>query len=241
MNPFVQFVKDLSDRLGSGFSSLNQNDPSKVAYVRNLERQMRSIDTLDISFDELPVVVFDLETTGFYPYKGDEILSVGAVKVEGTRILEEQTFYSLVYSETAPSEEIGNLTGITGEMLAEAPPLRDVLKDFYSFVKNDALVAHHASHEKQFMNHATWLALRKNFQHRIVDTSFLTRIIHQEESLISLDECCNYYGISIEQRHHAFHDSMATAKLWVESIQEIQQLGFSNLKEVYTHLATMDK
>ncbi|MFG6150163.1 exonuclease domain-containing protein [Halobacillus sp. B23F22_1] len=236
MNPFIQFVKDLSDRLGSGFSSLNQNDPSKVAYMRNLEREMKNRDVLDIPFDELNVVVFDLETTGFYPYKGDQILSIGAVKVQGTNILEQDPFYSLVYSDTPPSKEIENLTGITQEMLLGADSLRDVLKDFYSFIKSDVLVAHHANHEKQFMNHATWLALRKNFQHRIVDTMFLTKIAHQD--LISLDECCAHYDISIERRHHALDDAKATAKLWVESIQEIKELDFTTLQEVYTYLAT---
>ncbi|WP_431801186.1 exonuclease domain-containing protein [Halobacillus andaensis] len=236
MNPFFQFVKDLSDRLGSGFSSLNQNDPSKIAYMRNLEREMKNRDVLDIPFDELNVVVFDLETTGFYPYKGDEILSIGAVKVQGTNILDEETFYSLVYSDTGPSKEVEELTGITREMLKEADSLHDVLKGFYSFIRSDVLVAHHANHEKQFMNHATWLALRKKFQHRIVDTNFLTKIAHQE--LSSLDECCAHYDISIEQRHHALDDAKATAKLWVECIREIKSLNFMNLQDVYTYLAT---
>ncbi|MFC7322545.1 exonuclease domain-containing protein [Halobacillus campisalis] len=238
MNPFSQFVKGLSDRLGNGFSSLNQNDPAKVAYVRNLERQMKNKDVLDIPFDDLNVVVFDLETTGFYPYKGDHILSIGAVKVEGTHVKEEETFYSLVYHDTGPSKEIEELTGITKEMLQSAASLRDVLKDFYSFVKGDVLVAHHANHEKQFMSHATWLALRKNFQHRIVDTSFLTKIVHQDQSMISLDDCCEYYGIGIEQRHHALYDAKATARLWVESIRDIQQKEFTKLQDVYTYLAT---
>ncbi|MCP3028572.1 exonuclease domain-containing protein [Halobacillus sp. A5] len=236
MNPFMQFVKDLSDRLGSGFSSINQNDPSKVAYMRNLEREMKNRDVLDIPFEELSVVVFDLETTGFYPYKGDQILSIGAVKVEGTTILENETFYSLVQCDTPPSQEIEELTGITQEMLVAADPLRDVLKRFYSYIRSDVLVAHHANHEKQFMNHATWLALRKNFQHRIVDTNFLTKIAHQD--LVSLDECCAHYDISIEQRHHALEDAKATAKLWVESIREIKEHNFTTLQDVYTHLAT---
>ncbi|WP_082235378.1 exonuclease domain-containing protein [Halobacillus massiliensis] len=236
MNPFVQLVKDLSGRIGSGFSSINQNDPSKVAYVRNLEREMKSQNALDVPFDELNVVVFDLETTGFFPYKGDQILSFGAVKVEGTEILREKTFYSLVSSEAEPSEEIEQLTGITKEMIMNADPLRDVLKRFYDFIKHDVLVAHHASHEKQFMDHATWLGLKKKFQHRIVDTSFLTKIAHQE--LVSLDECCEHYCIVNEQRHHALYDALATAELWVKCIHEVKELGFTNLQDVYTHLAT---
>ncbi|WP_226582756.1 exonuclease domain-containing protein [Halobacillus litoralis] len=239
MNPFVQFVKDLSGRIGNGFSSLNQNNPSNVAYVRDLERQMKDQNVLDIPFDALQVVIFDLETTGFYPYKGDEIISIGAVKVAGTEIKEAETFYSLVKNETPLSEEIVNLTGITEEMLADAPSLRDALKDFFAFIKADVLVAHHASHEKQFMNHATWLALKQKFQHRIVDTSFLTTINYPDDRLISLDECCEQYGIQIDQRHHALHDAVATAKLWVESIREIQEKNYHNLKDVYTHLATL--
>ena len=239
MNPFVQFVKDLSDRLGNGFSSINQNDQSKVAYVRNLEREMKSCDVLDIPLDELPVVVFDLETTGFYPYNGDTILSVGAVKVEGMTIRREEPFYSLINQEQDPSPEIEELTGITSEMVADAPSLRDVLKDFYSYVKGDVLVAHHASHEKQFMSHASWLALKKSFQHRIVDTAFLTRITHQEKKMVSLDECCVHYGIEIEQRHHALYDATATAELWVRSVGELKELGFDTLEDVYTYLATI--
>ncbi|MBA2176653.1 3'-5' exoribonuclease [Halobacillus locisalis] len=239
MNPFVQFVKDLSDRLGNGFSSINQNDPSKVAYVRNLEREMKSRDVLDIPLDELPVVVFDLETTGFYPYHGDSILSVGAVKVEGMTVRREESFYSLVNQEQDPSREIEELTGITGEMVADAPSLRDVLNDFYAYVKGDVLVAHHANHEKQFMSHATWLALKKSFQHRIVDTAFLTKIAHQEKKLVSLDECCAHYEIEIEQRHHALYDALATAELWVQSVAELKGLGFDTLEDVYTHLATL--
>ncbi|MCA0972500.1 3'-5' exoribonuclease [Halobacillus litoralis] len=240
MNPFIQFVKDLSDRLGSGFSSLNQNDPGKVAYVRNLEREMKSRDVMDIPLDELPVVVFDLETTGFYPYNGDTILSVGAVKVQGGEVLTDETFYSLVHHEEGLSDEIAELTGLTDEQLEEAPPLRDVLKQFYAFVKEDVLVAHHAHHEKQFMSHSTWTALRKSFQHRIVDSALLPKLAQHDIELNSLDQCCDYYGIAVEQRHHALYDAMATAELWVEGIRELREKGLVDLKDMYTQLALME-
>lgn len=239
MNPFIQFVKNLSDRLGNGYSSINHNDPGKVAYVRNLEREMKSRDVLDIPLDELSVVVFDLETTGFYPYKGDSILSIGAVKVQGGQVCTNDTFYTLVYSEESLSDEIAGLTGISEKDLKEAPPLRDVLKAFYAFVQGDVLVAHHAHHEKQFMSHATWLALRKSFQHRIVDSAFLTKIAHQDQNLATLDQCCEYYGIAIERRHHALYDALAAAELWVEGICELREAGVTCLKDMYTHLATL--
>ena len=237
MNPFTQFVKDVSDRLGKGFSSLRQSDPAKMAYMRNLERQLQSEDMMEMPFDDLRVVVFDLETTGFYPYNGDEILSIGAVQVKGKQVLEEETFYSLIYSDAPPSEEIEELTGITQDMLAEAPPIKDVLRDFYSFVKGGVLIAHHARHEKQFMSHVTWRELKKTFSYRILDTAFVTKITHQEKNLVTLDECCDVYDIEIDDRHHALSDAMATAKLWTACIEDIQQMGFVNLRDVYTYLA----
>lgn len=239
MNPFVQFVKDISGRIGNGFSSLNHQDPSNLAYLRNLEREMKSKNVLDIPFEELNITVFDLETTGFYPYKGDRILSIGAVKVEGMKIQDQKNFYSVVHIDASPSQEITKLTGITKEMVQDAPILRDVLKDFFGYVKNDLLVAHHANHEKQFMNHATWFTLKKKFQHRIVDTTFLTKVLEGEDQLITLDECCNHFRINNEQRHHALYDARATAELWVACVREIQQQGFTDLKDVYTKLATL--
>ncbi|WLR46372.1 exonuclease domain-containing protein [Halobacillus litoralis] len=240
MNPFVQFVKDLSGKLGGGLSSLNQNDPSNMAYLRNLEREMKNENTLDLPFEDLSITVFDLETTGFYPYSGDQILSIGAVKVKGDQIVDTQTFYTLVGTDAVPSNEVAALTGITKEMIEEAPPLRDALKSFYNYVKADVLVAHHANHEKQFMNHATWIALRKRFQHRIVDTAFLTRILQNEQALTTLDECCEHYGIDIKKRHHALYDSLATAELWVACINELKKEGITNLSEIYARIATME-
>ncbi|MEC3885320.1 exonuclease domain-containing protein [Halobacillus sp. HZG1] len=240
MNPFVQFVKDLSGKIGGGFSSLNQNDPSNMAYLRNLEREMKNANTLDLPFDDLSITVFDLETTGFYPYNGDQILSIGAVKVKGDQIIDSQTFYTLVGTDAAPSKDIEELTGITSSMIEDAPPLRDALKSFYQYVKADLLVAHHANHEKQFMNHATWIALKKRFQHRIVDTAFLTKVLPNQQGLLTLDECCEHFGIGIQKRHHALYDSLATAELWVACIKQLKKEGYTNLNEIYTKIATME-
>ncbi|MCT2536128.1 exonuclease domain-containing protein [Aquibacillus koreensis] len=241
MNQMLQFVKQMSGKLNSNvYTGLpNQADAAKIAYLRNLQKEMRSKDVLEVPFRELNVVVFDIETTGFFPYKGDRMLSIGGVKMKGDQVLEDEVYYSPIYSETAPSEEISRLTGITKDQLIEAPPIQSVLKDFYQFVKSDILVAHHSSHEKQFMKHATWIALKSNFEHRIIDTAFLTKIVEPEQKLVTLDDCCNHYGITIDHRHHALYDAIATAKLWSESIKRVEDLGFSNLKDVYTHIAKL--
>ncbi|WP_226038541.1 exonuclease domain-containing protein [Aquibacillus saliphilus] len=237
MNEMFQFVKQISGKLNSNVYT--GTDPGKVAYLRNLQRELKKQDVLGIPFEELKITVFDIETTGFYPYNGDRMLSIGAVKMQGDKVLENEVFYSPIYCETPPSKEIESLTGITKEQLMDAPPIYTVLKDFYQFVKSDTLVAHHSSHEKQFMKHATWTTLKTGFQHRIIDTSFLTRIIEPESNLVTLDECCAHYGITNDRRHHALYDAIATADLWAESVHRIKQMGFSNLKDVYAEIANL--
>ena len=239
INNMVQFVKQLSSRLSPNMytSIANRTDAASIAFLRQLQRELKREDVLDVPFKELKVVVFDLETTGFNPYKGDFILSIGAVKMIGNKVLESETFYSLVKSEVDLSEDIVELTGITKEQLMDAPPIEVVLKRFFQFVENDTLVAHHANHEKVFMDHLTWSILRSKFQHRILDTSFLTKIVEPESDLVTLCDLCMRYGIAIEKRHHALHDSIATAKLWGESVSSVQRLGFVNLGDVYSHLA----
>ncbi|MDG5789566.1 exonuclease domain-containing protein [Evansella sp. AB-P1] len=239
MNPMIQFIKQLSGKLNPNVYStvLNQTDARQVAYLRQLQREIKREDSLEIPFSDLNVIVFDLETTGFYPSKGDKILSIGAVKVNGDHVLEDDVFYSLILSQDAPSKEIEELTGITKDQLEKAPPIEKVLIDFYKYIQGNTLVAHHATHERNFMQHMTWNVLRTQFEHRIVDTTFLTKIIEPSGNLITLDDCCNHFGITINQRHHALHDAIGTAKLWAENIGTIQKLGFSNLKDVYTYLA----
>ncbi|MCP8617256.1 exonuclease domain-containing protein [Salirhabdus salicampi] len=236
MNHMIQFMKQISGRfISNDYTSLS--DPHQIAYLRNLQREIKKNDVLNIPFDDLQVVVFDIETTGFYPYKGDRILTIGAVKMVGDQIFEDDTFYSAIYSEEGPSEKIEKLTGITKEQLMKAPPLQEVLRQFYQFAKSDTLVAHHSNHEKQFMKRANWEALKTNFQHRILDTTFLMKPIGPELNLTSLDEYCDYFGIYNEQRHHALYDAIATANIWSEGIRSVKQLGYSNLNDLYSYLA----
>lgn len=239
INNMVQFVKQLSGRLSPNMytSVASQTDPASIAFLRQLQREMKREDVLNVPFNNLKVVVFDLETTGFNPQKGDRIISIGAVKMHGEQVLEQESFYSLIHSTEELSAEIVDLTGITSEQLADAPTIEVVLKEFFQFIGSDTLVAHHANHERNFMEHATWSISRTNFQHRIIDTSFLTKIIEPQEKLVTLCESCSYFSIPIEQRHHALHDAIATAKLWSASLKSIHQLGFSDLNDVYSHLA----
>jgi DNA polymerase-3 subunit epsilon len=239
LNQVMQLMKQLSGKVGSNIyaSVQDQTNPQHVSFLRQLQKELNAVDHLDRPLHDLNVVVFDLETTGFYPDHGDHIVSIGAIKAKGTNVQDHESFYSLIYSDHSLSTEIVDLTGITEEDLQSAPPLPEVLAQFYEFIKGHVLVAHHANHEKTFMQHATWSLTRSHFQHRIIDTSFLIRMVHPSLNLVRLEDCCNYCGIDIVGRHHALGDAKMTAQLWSHYLREIQLMGYETLRDVYEHLA----
>lgn len=214
-------------------ANLSGQSQQQVAYLRQLQRELRVEETLHIPLNELNVIVFDIETTGFYPDRGDQIISIGGVKVKGENIYENETFYSLVKSEKTVSEEISKLTGIYNDELESAPPLSEVLFQFFQFTQDYTLIAHHANHEKIFLQHASWKLYRAQFKHRLVDMSFLYRIADPEMNLITLEECCEHNEIPIIGRHHALYDAKLTAKLWSLYVKKLQQIGCESLKDLY--------
>lgn len=241
MNPMGQWFKQLSGMVSSNHYTdvISERDPAKVAYMRRLQKSMKQQDHLQIPFSDLTVVVFDIETTGFYPQKGDRILSIGATKVKGSKITEEKPFYSLIKSSEPLSDEIQEITGITSEDLLDAPAAEEVLIDFFKFINKHTLVAHHANHEKQFMQHITWSLFKTRFDHRIMDTSFLTKLIEPMKHLVTLEDCCAHYGINATNRHHALADAKMTAEMWCKCVDKIEEQGYTCLKDVYAHLASL--
>ncbi|WP_276667113.1 exonuclease domain-containing protein [Caldibacillus debilis] len=209
----------------------------QMALLRELQKEMQKRDPLNIPFDQLDVVAIDLETTGFFPDKGDEIISIGAVKVSGKKVCDDQTFYSLVKHEKPLAEEIKILTGISYEQLKAAPPLPEVLHHFFHFIRDCILIAHHAGHEKNFLQRACWKSFRSPFPHRIVDISFLSRIAEPDLKHAELEEICACHAIPVVNRHHALGDALLAARVWSLYIEKVEKKGCRTLRELYERLA----
>ncbi|MDQ6595927.1 exonuclease domain-containing protein [Bacillus salipaludis] len=239
MNEMIQYFKQISGKLGSNLYTGFQDTHNlqQLSFIRNLQKEMKDTKVLDVPLHELNFTVFDLETSGFFPEKGDRILSIGAVKMKGTTIISDQTFYALLKSEHPISDEISLLTKIQTDELHNAPDGKEVLLQFYQFIKKDILVAHHSKHEKAFMQKSCWDHLKIRFVHRIIDTSFLIRLSNPQWKSFSLDDTCQKCGIEIKNRHHALGDAMMTAQIWGYYLNKAQEMGFKNLREVYEYLA----
>lgn len=239
-DPFVQFIRGIQGKIHSGmFGGLNAQNAQHMAFIRQMQKDLRITDSMTIPIRKLNVVVFDIETTGFYPDKGDQIISLGAIKILEGRICHDECFYSLVRYDQALPPEIVELTGLSEEQLKMAPPLADVLIKFFEFVKDMPLVAHHANHEKSFLRHSCWKLFRTLFKHKILDTSFLYRVAEPEAGLSKLEELCEHNGIPVIDRHHALGDAKLTAQLWCLLSEKAQDAGCANLRDVYERLAKL--
>lgn len=239
MNDMVQFFRQISGKLGSSIYAgvQGQSNPQNISFLRQLQKEMRQKDSLESPLHELNVVVFDLETTGFYPERGDQVISIGAVKMTGQQLKRTDTFYSLVKTEVPLSEQISALTNIYEEDLQAAPKASEVFMQFYKFVNNHVLVAHHAKHEQSFMQKLSWDLFKTRFEHRIIDTSFLMRISNPELKSLPLEDVCKECGIEVRNRHHALGDAVMTAEIWSHYLERAQSLGYQTLREVYEYLA----
>lgn len=230
---FNDFMKNLG---GNRFTGL-QGGRQDMAFMRRLQRDLRTKQTTSIPLDELQVIIFDLETTGFHPDKGDQILSIGAVKVTGCKV--EDEYYTPVRYEKILPPSIKELTGLDEDELKKAPEPANALEQFFKFSGASPLVAHHASHEKAFMQHASRKYFRTTFSHRLIDTSFMYRIAEPDNRCVRLEDCCTHNQITVTGRHHALGDARLTAALWAVYIEKLQKLGIYTLSQVYERLAAI--
>lgn len=158
--------------------------------------------------DQLPLVVFDTETTGFHPSFGDEIIAIAAVHL---RTGEE--FQALVNPGRTIPAVVTRLTGITDEAVADAPAIGPVLEAFFHFVGQSILVAHTATFDRAFIQVQLRRLARLRWTHPLWDTAVLARSLHPTWGDYSLEHCASKLGVRLEARHTAIGDSRTTAQI----------------------------
>jgi DNA polymerase III subunit epsilon len=218
-------------------SMLGSSTAQQMAFIRSMSRAQRKESTLEIPLSEMQAVVFDLETTGFNPNNGDEILSIGAVLIQGDRFQDARHFYRLINPKRKVPDHIMELTGITNEMAENGADLMQGLHDFFDFAGKRVLIAHGSGHDKQFLNSALWRTSKVNLTHRMLDTMMMAKWLDPKAGAYGLDEVLQRYGVPIAQRHHALHDSLMTAALYFKFLERIADKQVTTLGELYAYLS----
>ena len=157
-------------------------------------------------------VLFDLETTGLSPYK-DEIIEIGAVKVDKDGKITE-TFTTLVKPSKPVSEFVENLTGISNEMLADAPSIYTALPKFAAFAGDSILVGHNVTFDIKFVQQKAKIYKDIQFLNPYVDTLALTRKVYPNLKSYKLQDLIKEFDLKTFAAHRALADVVATQQLY---------------------------
>ncbi len=176
--------------------------------------------TIPECFKDRVFVVFDLETTG--KELDDKITEIGAVKmIDGVAT---EYFSTLVNPEKHIPQEVVDLTGITDDMVKDAPKFSEVCGDFYKFCQGSTLVAHNIEFDSRYIK-KQGEALDYYFDNPQMDTLALARENIFGVSNYKLNTLCDKFGITF-RHHRAYADAWATSELFVEIIRIRKTLPF---------------
>lgn len=167
------------------------------------------------------VVVLDFETTGLSPDMGDRTIEIGAVRLEGGVV--KDRFQALMNPGQRISAFIEDYTGITNEMLRDAPSCSSVMKRFADFIEGHNLVAHNASFDKRFLD-AELTRISKGYTGTFACSMLAARRIFQHAPNHQLGTLVRYANIPSDGNfHRALYDSEMTAKLWSVMLDDISE------------------
>lgn len=173
-----------------------------------------------INFPE-DYVVLDLETTGLSP-ASDEIIDIAAIRyISGAKVSE---FSTLVKPSIPIPQEITDITGITDDMVADAPGIDEALDGLSMFLNpDDLVVGHNVGFDVRFLA-AAYSRIGKEFMPEAFDTCAVSRMLYPELPKHRLIDLMKAFGIRESQSHTAYDDcEMCNACLqhMKESVQPV--------------------
>ncbi|MHD0319334.1 PolC-type DNA polymerase III [Fusobacterium sp. THCT1E2] len=183
----------------------------------------------DILIEEESFVVFDLETMGLNSHE-HEIIEIGAVKLQGTRIVER---YSQLVNPRKPiPKKIQELTNISQDMVDNMPTIEEVLPKFMEFVGNSTMVAHNAPFDMGFIRRDVKKFMGYDYKPAVIDTLQMARDLYPELKAYGLKNLNKVLGLSLDNHHRAVDDSQATANMFIIFIEKYMEKGITNLNEI---------
>jgi DNA polymerase-3 subunit epsilon len=175
--------------------------------------------------------VFDTETTGMQPTEGDEIISLGAVRVVNGRLLRQESFERLVDPQRSVPAVSTAVHGLTRKMLRGHPTLDTVLPEFARYAADTVLVGHNVGFDMQFLR-LKEARTGVRFTQPVLDTLLLDAAVHPDHDEHSLEAIAARLGIDVVGRHTALGDALVTGEVFLRLMTLFQQRGTQTLGEV---------
>jgi DNA polymerase-3 subunit epsilon len=167
------------------------------------------------------VVVLDFETTGMSPQQGDRTIEVGAVRLEAGQVTGR--FQSLMNPGIRINTFIENFTGISNDMVRDAPCCEDVMQEFSDFIDGHDLVAHNASFDRRFLD-AEFSRIGRGYSGGFACSMLAARRVYPDAPNHKLGTLVEYRDIPTDGTfHRALADAEMTAGLWLGMLNELRE------------------
>ena len=184
-------------------------------------------------------VVFDIETTGL-SVQNCRITEIGAVKICDGQVVD--TFNIFVNPEMPIPEEIVKLTGITDDMVKDAPTEATALKQFFDFLGNGAdgrgplLIAHNADFDTGFIRAAA-VRCEIPFKNPYLDTLALARFLLPDLKNHKLDTVAEHYKLGDFNHHRACDDAAMLAAIYFCMLRDLDEQDVRTYEKLVTEMA----
>jgi DNA polymerase III epsilon subunit family exonuclease len=178
---------------------------------------------------DLPVLVFDCETTGL-DVKKDVIVSVGGVEMQGVQIDQDAVFDQLINPGRPIPLASRKIHGISDDMVRDAPPFLDVWrKHIEPAIAGRVIVGHNIGFDIAHLRKATSGVGIRWAVPPTLDTLLLSAALEPEREPASLDELASEFGVRIEGRHTALGDALAAAAVYQALVIRLKARGVETL------------
>lgn len=195
------------------------NDNGEVSIIDTPRPKRESKGTSLLEFPEVYVVI-DIETTGLDP-RFDEIIELAGIKFANG--VEIDRFQTLVNAEI--DDFITELTGITSEMLENAPEIGVALPQFLAFVGNSPVVGHNVNFDVNFIyDNAEYLGLPA-FSNDFVDTLRISRRLYKDLENHKLSTLATHLCVEDTIEHRALSDCICTQQCFAKMKDYSDQIG----------------
>lgn len=165
-------------------------------------------------------VIIDIETTGGTTVTG-RITEIAMLLHDGSKVIKK--YHSLINPHCSIPYYITQLTGITSEMVWDAPSFFEIAKDIIEFTEGAVFVAHNVHFDYGFVK-AAFKDLGYDFQRPILCTVRLSRLVFPNLLSYSLGTLCEALDIEMVNKHRAMDDAEVTAKLFSKILEQNQEL-----------------
>lgn len=154
--------------------------------------------------------IVDIETTGGHA-DANGITEIAVIVHDGKKKL--HTFHTLINPQVPIPRYISGLTGITDEMVSDAPTFASIAPQLYELLHDKFFVAHNVNFDYSFIHHQ-FKYCGIDWNTKKLCTVRLSRKIFPGYKSYSLGNICGALNITIKNRHRALGDAEATVKLF---------------------------